>query len=51
MDCDKLVEFAKEMDEDVIVSKSHAFLCTESGQNEIIEDIKEKGLTSIVVSA
>jgi len=50
VDCDKLVEFAKEMDE-VIISKSHAFLCTESGQNEIIEDIKEKGLTSIVASA
>ena len=50
MDCDKLVEFAKEMD-GVVISKSHAFLCTESGQNEIIEDIKEKNLTSIVASA
>lgn len=50
MDCSKLVEFAKEMD-DVVISKSHAFLCTESGQNEIIEDIKEKKLTSIVASA
>ena len=50
VDCDKLVEFAKEMD-GVVISKSHAFLCTESGQNEIIEDIKEKNLTSIVASA
>lgn len=50
VDCSKLVEFAKEMD-DVVISKSHAFLCTESGQNEIIEDIKEKKLTSIVASA
>jgi heterodisulfide reductase subunit A-like polyferredoxin len=44
------VEFAKEMD-DVVISKSHAFLCTESGQNEIIKDINEKKLTTIVASA
>ena len=50
VDCDKLVEYAKTMD-DVIIAKSHAFLCTESGQNEIIADIKEKGLTRIVASA
>ena len=50
VNCDKLAEFAKEMD-DVVVAKTHAFLCTESGQNEIIEDIKEKGLTRIVASA
>jgi heterodisulfide reductase subunit A-like polyferredoxin len=37
--------------DDVVVAKTHAFLCTESGQNEIIEDIKEKGLTRIVASA
>jgi heterodisulfide reductase subunit A-like polyferredoxin len=37
--------------EDVVIAKSHAFLCTESGQNEIIQDIKEKGLTRIVASA
>jgi heterodisulfide reductase subunit A-like polyferredoxin len=37
--------------DDVIIAKSHAFLCTESGQNEIIADIKEKGLTRIVASA
>ena len=41
VDCNKLVEFAKNLD-DVAVSKTHAFLWTESGQNEIIEDIKEE---------
>jgi heterodisulfide reductase subunit A-like polyferredoxin len=44
------VEYAKELD-GVVVSKQHSFLCTESGQNEIIEDIKEKKLNCIVVSA
>lgn len=50
VDCYKLVEFAKEI-EGVIVSKQHSFLWTESGQNEIIEDIKEKKLNRIVASA
>jgi heterodisulfide reductase subunit A len=50
VDCDKLVEFAKSFD-DVIIAKSHPFLCTESGQNAIIEDIKEKKLDRIVASA
>jgi heterodisulfide reductase subunit A len=50
VDCDKLVEFAKTFD-DVVISKSHPFLCTESGQNAIIEDIKEKNLDRIVASA
>jgi len=35
----------------VVVSKTHAFLCTESGQNEIIKDIEEKNLDCIVASA
>ncbi len=50
VDCNKLVEFAKKLD-GVIVSKQHSFLWTESGQNEIIEDIKEKKLNRIVASA
>ena len=44
------MDFAKEFD-DVVVSKTHPFLCTESGQNEIIKDIQEKNLTRIVASA
>jgi len=35
----------------VVVAKTHPFLCTESGQNEIMDDIKEKKLTRIVASA
>jgi heterodisulfide reductase subunit A len=50
VDCDQLVEFAKNFD-DVVISKSHPFLCTESGQNAIIEDIREKKLDRIVASA
>jgi heterodisulfide reductase subunit A len=50
VDCDKLVEFAKSFD-DVVIAKSYPFLCTESGQNAIIEDIKEKKLDRIVASA
>jgi len=50
VDCDKLVEFAKGLD-DVVISKTHAFLWTESGQQEIINDINEKNLDSIVASA
>lgn len=44
------MKFAKDL-EDVIVSKTHPFLCTESGQNEIMNDIKEKELTRIVAAA
>ena len=50
VDCNKLIEYVKDMD-DIIISKSHAFLWTESGQNEIIEDINEKKLDRIVASA
>jgi len=44
------MDFAKGF-EDVVVSKTHPFLCTESGQNEIMNDIEEKELTRIVASA
>jgi len=44
------VEYAKQFD-DVVVAKTHAFLCTESGQNEIIKDIEEKKLDRIIASA
>jgi heterodisulfide reductase subunit A len=50
VDCDKLVDYAKKLG-NVVVSKSHSFLCTESGQNEIIQDIKEKKLNRIVATA
>jgi len=50
VDCDELVQFAKGLD-DVVISKTHAFLWTESGQNEIIKDIEEKNLDCIVASA
>jgi len=46
-----LVEYVKDLDSNVVVSKSNAFLCTEVGQNEIIQDIKEKNLDRIVASA
>ena len=50
VDCDKLVEFANSLD-GVVISKTNAFLWTESGQNEIMADIEEKGLNRIVASA
>jgi heterodisulfide reductase subunit A-like polyferredoxin len=33
------------------VAKTHSFLCTESGQNEIIKDIEEQKLDRIIASA
>ena len=51
VDCDKLVEFVKDLDESIIISKKNAFLCTDAAQNEIIEDIEEKNLNRIVASA
>jgi heterodisulfide reductase subunit A-like polyferredoxin len=50
VDCGELVDFAKQFD-DVVVSKTHSFLCTESGQNEIMNDIQEKNITRVVASA
>ncbi|MBD3213203.1 MAG: hypothetical protein GF311_11405 [Candidatus Lokiarchaeota archaeon] len=50
MDCAELVKFAEEF-EDILISKTHPFLCTESGQNEIINDIQEKNLNRIIAAA
>ena len=47
----ELVEYAKSFSEEIIVSKKNAFLWTDNAQNEIIQDIKEKGLNRIVASA
>ena len=44
VNCNELMEYAKNIDDNVVVSKMNAFLWTEAGQNEIIEDIKEKKL-------
>ena len=35
----------------MVVAKSHSFLCTESGQNEIMRDIEEKKLDRVIASA
>ena len=51
IDCDKLAEYVKNLDDDIIISKKNAFLWTDAAQNEIIEDIEEKDLNRIVASA
>ena len=45
IDCDKLVEYVKDLSDEIIISKKNPFLWTDTAQNEILEDIKEKGFT------
>jgi heterodisulfide reductase subunit A len=36
---------------DVVASRSHMFMCSDPGQNLIIEDIREKGVNRVVIGA
>ena len=48
VDCEKVAGNAKGMD-DVVVSKDIPYACSEPGQMEIKEDIREHGLDRIVI--
>lgn len=50
LDVDKLSEQARSYPE-VVLSKTHPFLCSEEGQTLIQNDIKENGLDRVVVAA
>ena len=50
VDCEKVAKNAKEI-QDVVVSKDITYACSEPGQTEIREDIKEHGLDRIVVAS
>jgi len=50
VDCDELVNFAKSID-GVAISKTYSFLCTESGQDLIMNDIRELDIDRVVVAA
>lgn len=51
VDCPNVAEWAGENVKDVVVAKDYQFMCSSLGQSMIEEDIKEKGLTRVVVAA
>jgi heterodisulfide reductase subunit A len=50
VDCKAVAEYAQSM-EDVVVSRDNVYTCSEPGQNQIAEDIKNLGLTKVVVAS
>ena len=50
VDCEKVARTAKQIP-DVVVSKDITYACSEPGQTEIREDIREHGLDRIVVAS
>lgn len=51
VDCEAAAKWAGENVEDVVVSRDYKFMCSSLGQQMIEDDIKEKGLTRVVVAA
>jgi heterodisulfide reductase subunit A len=51
VDVKKVAESLKADDVDIVVSKDLMFDCSDAGQNEMIEDIRTKGLDRIVIAA
>lgn len=51
VDCEQVAAWAGENLEDVAVARDFKFMCSSLGQAMIEEDIKEKGLTGVVVAA
>lgn len=50
VDCKAVSESALDLP-GVVVSRENLYTCSEPGQNQIIEDIKEHGLTKVVVAS
>lgn len=50
VDCEKVKEIAGK-ENDVVLSKTTMFACSDSAQNEIADDIKEQNLDGIVVAS
>ncbi|MCU0859272.1 MAG: FAD-dependent oxidoreductase [Thermoplasmata archaeon] len=50
VDCKSVTEYAKGID-DVVVARDNVYTCSEPGQNQIAEDIKNLHLTKVVVAS
>jgi heterodisulfide reductase subunit A len=50
VDCEEVAKYAEDLD-DVVLSKHNRYTCSEPGQEEIKNDIKEHGLNKIVVAS
>ncbi len=50
VDCEAVVRSASEQP-GVVVAKSYKYMCSNPGQEMIVEDIKEQGLDRVVVAA
>jgi heterodisulfide reductase subunit A len=50
VDCRTVTEDASKLP-DVVVSRDNLYTCSEPGQNQIVEDIKNLGLTKVVVAS
>ena len=50
VDCKAVSDYAGSL-EDVVVSRDSTYTCSEPGQNQIAEDIKNLGLTKVVVAS
>jgi len=50
VDCEKVKEIVGK-EKDVVLSKTTMFACSDSAQNEIVDDIKEQNLDGIVVAS
>ena len=50
VDCEKVTEFARGLDS-VVVARDYKYMCSDPGQNLIKDDIKEHGLSRVVVAS
>lgn len=50
VDCKAVSDSALDL-QDVVVSRENLYTCSEPGQNQIVEDIKQHGLTRVVVAS
>ena len=50
VDCRAVAEYAQSL-EDVVVSRDNVYTCSEPGQNQIAEDVRNLGLTKVVVAS
>ena len=48
LDCEKVAEFAQKLDS-VVIARHYSFMCSDPGQDLIKNDIKELGLTHVLV--
>ncbi len=50
VDCKAVSDYAKDLP-DVVVSRDNVYTCSEPGQNQVVEDIKNLQLTKVVVAS